>query len=128
LLAAQVGRPAAMAFSDVGAIALMCANLDTTRAWVQDTLGRLAYDDDSHSRLRETLRAFLSTGCSYTAAAEQLRLHRNSIVYRLHKAEEELGRPLREGRLQLELALEACHWLGQTVLASDGEPDSDPSS
>lgn len=127
-LAAQVPGPAAMAFADVGALAMMCSNLEATRAWVADTLGALAIEDEPRARLRETVRAFLASGGSYTAAAEQLRLHRNSVVYRLRRAEEELGRPLREGRLQLELALDVCHWLGRTVLVSDVEARQETSA
>lgn len=123
-LAAGLSGPATVAFGDVGGIALMCAHLDSTRAWVADTLGALAVDDEPRARLRETLRVFLSSG-SYTAAADQLNLHRNSVVYRLHRAEEELGRPLRECRLQLELALDVCHWLGRVVLVPGGDADPD---
>ncbi|MBV8996958.1 MAG: helix-turn-helix domain-containing protein [Pseudonocardiales bacterium] len=46
-------------------------------------------------------------------------LHRNTAQYRAQKAEELRGRPLREGRLDLELALLACHWLGSAVLQHD---------
>jgi len=47
------------------------------------------------------------------------------VVYRLHRAEDELGRPLRECRLQLELALDVCHWLGRVVLVPGGDADPD---
>jgi DNA-binding PucR family transcriptional regulator len=126
-LAARLAGPATVAFADVGGIALMCTNLETTRAWVADTLGALAVDDDSRARLRETVRTFLASGSSYTAAADQLNMHRNSVVYRLHKAEEELGHPLRDGRLQLELALDVCHWLGSIVLVPGGQSAPDAS-
>lgn len=124
-LAARMTGPAAMAFGDVGGVALMCANLDATRTWVADTLGALAVDDESRARLRETMRVFLASGGSYTAAADQLSLHRNSVVYRLHKAEEELGRSSRTNRLQLELALDVCHWLGRVVLVPGGHNAAD---
>lgn len=126
-LAARVEGPAAVAFGDVGGIALMCTNLEATRAWVADTLGALAVDDEARTRLRETVRAFLASGGSYTAAADQLNMHRNSVVYRLHKAEEELGHPLRDARLQLELALDVCHWLGSIVLVPGGRSGPDAS-
>ncbi len=124
-LAARIAGPAAMAFGDVGGVALMCGNLEATRAWVADTLGALAVNDESRARLRETLRVFLASGGRYTAAADQLNLHRNSVVYRLHRAEEELGRSLRKDRLQLELALDVCHWLGTIVLVPGGQADAD---
>lgn len=115
-LAAQPAGPRLVTFTDVGALALMCTDLDKTRAWVEDTLGTLAIDDEPHERLRNTIRAYLAARGSYTAAAGRLNMHKNSVVYRLRRAEQELGRPLREGRLHLELALDACHWLGRTVL------------
>jgi DNA-binding PucR family transcriptional regulator len=56
---------------------------------------------------------FLQTGGSYTATADQLFLHRNTAQYRVQKAAEPRGRPLREARLDVLLA---CHWLGSAVL------------
>ena len=43
-------------------------------------------------------------------------LHKNTVHYRIRKAEEILGRPLQESRLDVELALSACRWLGPAVL------------
>jgi DNA-binding PucR family transcriptional regulator len=83
---------------------------------VADTLGGLAADDPQRARLRETLRVFLAAGGSYTTAAEQLTMHKNSVRYRVGRAEQERGRPLTEGRIDLELALMACRWLGRAVL------------
>lgn len=57
---------------------------------------------------------------AYTATAELLFLHRNTAQYRVRRAEEVRGRPLEDGRLELELALLACHWLGRAVLQPDG--------
>lgn len=108
--------PAVTTFREVGPIALMCADLRATRRWVEDTLGRLGLDDDQHARLRETLRVFLATGGSYQAAAGRLALHRNSVHYRVRRAEEALGRPIDDDRLDIEIALKACHWLGANVL------------
>jgi hypothetical protein len=34
----------------------------------------------------------------------------------MREAEQIRGRPFREGRLDVELALLACHWLGPAVL------------
>ena len=58
----------------------------------------------------------MSTGGSFTATAEQLMLHKNTVHYRIRKAEEIRGRPLQESRLDVELALSACRWLGSAVL------------
>jgi hypothetical protein len=106
-------------FVDVAPVAMMCADIESARKWVRETLGALAIDSERNTRLRETARVFLQTGGSYTSTADQLFLHRNTAQYRVQKAEELRGRPLREGRLDVELALLACHWLGSAVLQHD---------
>lgn len=105
-----------LTFRDVGAMALMAGDMAAARGWVADTLNDLATDDEQHARLRETLRVFLAAGGSYTAAATQLTMHKNSVQYRVRKAEEMLGRPVSENRLDVELALRLCHRLGGAVL------------
>ncbi len=67
-------------------------------------------------RLRRTARVFLSTSGSFTATAEQLMLHKNTVHHRIRKAEEIVGRPPQESRLDVEQALSACRWLGSAVL------------
>ncbi|EHR62277.1 PucR family transcriptional regulator [Saccharomonospora cyanea] len=105
-----------LTFSDVGAVALMSSDLPSARTWVEHVLGPLSVDDPQHERLRETLRVFLSTGGSYTASAALLSMHKNSVQYRVRKAEEMLTVPLGERRLDVELALKLCHRLGGAVL------------
>jgi DNA-binding PucR family transcriptional regulator len=50
-------------------------------------------------------------------------LHKNTVQYRVRKAEEGLGRPVSEHRLHIELALLASQWLGAAVLRPVGEPE-----
>jgi DNA-binding PucR family transcriptional regulator len=97
-------------------VALLSSDLTATREWVFAVLGDLALDDDPHRRLRETLWVFLSARGSYTAAAAELMLHKNTVQYRVRKAEEARGRSLKERRLDVEVALLACRWLGSKVL------------
>jgi DNA-binding PucR family transcriptional regulator len=106
-------------FADVGTIALICADVDAARTWVWSTLADLALDDESHTRLRDTLHVFLVTG-SYTATAERMMLHKNSVQYRIRKAEEALGAPIEDRHADLELALRACQYLGRAVLRPAG--------
>jgi DNA-binding PucR family transcriptional regulator len=116
-LAADPARRARLTeWAKVGAIALMCADREALAAWVHDTLGELANDDEGMGRLRETLSIFLTTGGSFTASAQQLLLHKNTVQYRVRKAEDAIGRPLQARRLDVELALQACQWLGSVVL------------
>jgi len=109
-------------FGEVAPLALMSSSVELLRAWVVETLGSLADDDDHHAMLRDTLRVFLQENGSYKATAERLTLHKNSVQYRVRKAREGLGRPIDENRLHVELALLASHWLGATVLRHVGAP------
>ena len=115
-LAAGPPPPRAVAFSEVAPIAMMLGSADLLRAWVLATLAGLATDDEHHARLRDTLLAFLRSGGSYKTTAERLVLHKNTVQYRIRRAEESLGRPVGENQLDLELALRASHWLGSSVL------------
>jgi hypothetical protein len=108
--------PRATAFAHVAPVALLLPDLDATRGWVWSVLGQLADDDEHDQRLRETLRVFLATGSSYAATAERLNLHRNTVQYRVRKAEEAIRRPIQDHHADLELALRVCHILGSTML------------
>jgi len=115
-LAAGPPLPRAIAFSQVAPVAMMLGSPELLRAWVLSTLAGLATDDEHHARLRDTLLTFLQTGGSYKATAERLVLHKNTVQYRIRKAEESLGRPVGENRPDVELALRASQWLGPAVL------------
>ena len=94
----------------------MFGSSELLRAWVIGTLAGLAADDEQHARLRETLLVFLQAGGSYKATAERLVQHKNTVQYRIRKAQESLGRPVGDDRQDVELALQACHWLRAAVL------------
>lgn len=113
-------------YGEVAPIVMLSANLASTRPWIAETLGALAIDDARHELLRETTRVFFATGSSFTAAAKRLSLHRNTVQYRVRAAEEIRGRPFRESRLDVELALLACRWLGSAVLVPPGRQGRAP--
>jgi DNA-binding PucR family transcriptional regulator len=115
-LAAGSPPPQAVTFSEVAPVAMMLGSPDLLPAWVLATLGDLATDDEPHARLRDTLQVFLQSGGSYKATAEQMVLHKNTVQYRVRKAEESLGRPAAMNRPDVELALQASRWLGPAVL------------
>lgn len=119
LAAGSVGRPVTT-FADVAPLALMSGSVELLRAWVIETLGPLADDDEHNCVLRDTLRVFLQEGGSFKAAAERLTLHKNTVQYRVRKAEASLGRPVGEDRLDVGLALLASQWLGAAVLRQVG--------
>jgi hypothetical protein len=100
----------------LGPVALLALEPGSAAGWVRSVLGELAVDDEAHARMRETLWAYLSSGGSLATAAAELHLHKNTIQYRVRRAEEARGRPLADGRLDVEVALLACRLLGSTVL------------
>jgi DNA-binding PucR family transcriptional regulator len=115
-LAAGPRSPRAVTFAEVAPVAMMLGSQDLLTGWVRSTLADLATDDAHHARLRETLLVFLQTGGSYKATAERLVLHKNTVQYRIRKAEESLGRAVAENRHDVELALQTSRWLGPAVL------------
>jgi hypothetical protein len=114
--------PPVTSFAEVAPLALMSGSLELLRAWVAETLGPLADDDDHNARLRDTLRVFLQENGSYKTTAERLTLHKNTVQYRVRKAEESLHHPIVQDRLRTELALLAAQWLGPAVLRPAGGP------
>ena len=104
----------------LGPLVLLGADPDLLAGWVTDVLGELAIDDEQYGRLRGTLDAYLASGGSLAAAAAELHLHKNSVQYRLRRAEEVRGRPLAADRLDVEVALLACRLLGASVLRPPG--------
>jgi DNA-binding PucR family transcriptional regulator len=102
--------------SGVAVATLLGGNVESAAGWVTDVLGPLAEATENDERLRETLRAFLGSGSSYKAAAEDLHLHTNSVKYRVSRAVERRGRPITNDRLDVEVALLLCHYFGATLL------------
>jgi hypothetical protein len=125
-LAAGSPAPRAVAFREVAPVAMMLGSPDLLRAWVLATLAGLAADDEHHARLRDTLLVFLQTGGSYKATAERMVLHKNTVQYRIRKAEESLGRPVGGNQHDVELALRASYWLGSSVLHQTRERSAAP--
>jgi hypothetical protein len=123
---ARGSPPRVLTYSQVAPVAMMLGSPELLRTWVLAMLAGLAADDEHHARLRQTLLVFLQSGASYKATAEQLVLHKNTVQYRIRKAEQSLGRPVGENRHDVELALRASHWLGSSVLqrcAASAGPD-----
>lgn len=92
-------------FSDVAVVSLLGDDEEAQRRFVARELGALAADDASAERLRATARVFLACGGSAPKAAARLGTHRNTVLYRLRRVEDLLGRSLEERRMELALAL-----------------------
>ncbi|NMI00570.1 PucR family transcriptional regulator [Pseudonocardia acidicola] len=119
--AAPVDDRRVVLFDDIAVAALLTDHTVELRNWVRRVLGDLAADDPAAARLRETVRTFLQAGGSYTEAATQMHLHKNTVHYRVRKAEEIRGRALSDGRLDVEVALLACELLGRWINPPAGQ-------
>jgi DNA-binding PucR family transcriptional regulator len=104
------------AYRDVEAITLLTDDEQRLQQFIAETLGPLAADNAATRRLRETLRIYLQEADNSAATAMRLNTHRNTILHRVARAQEQLGRPLAHRRLTLALALEAAHLLGSRQL------------
>lgn len=98
--------------ADTAVAGLLVDRLPEVNAWAQRILGGLMASDDSSARLRDTLLTFLDAQGSYTDAAARMHVHKNTVHYRIRKAEEILGRSVAHNRLETELALTICAQLG----------------
>lgn len=125
-LASGERTPSAVSFGDHGVaiVSLLAKDIDSTRIWVSEVLGPLAFDGENTAALRETLRVFLMNGENYGKTAEQLTLHRNTVKYRLGKVFEDGCGPSAYERLDVALALQTCHYLGERVLRPATEGSS----
>ncbi len=113
------GRPTprVTSFNQVETVAMMAADIDSARRFVDRVLGRLAGPDDRAAMLRLTLREYLARRGSYVATAEALTMHRNTVQYRVQQASDlassDLHDPARSA--DISAALELCWWLGRAV-------------
>ena len=91
-------------FAAVSLLAALSEDSSRLRRFVSDELGELAADDPNTRELRRTLRVYLETR-NAKATATQLVVARNTVAYRLQRAEQLRGRGLEERLLELWVAL-----------------------
>jgi PucR-like helix-turn-helix protein/diguanylate cyclase with GGDEF domain len=103
----RMGGGALCDYADIRVAALLTADVEHARWFTREILGALAATDDRTRELRETLRIYLAEGRSPRRAAERLHVSRNTVTYRVRRAEELLGGPVGAG-LETWLALEAA--------------------
>lgn len=106
------GRP--VRFDEIAAEDLACRDREAARSFVEARLGCLADSSARADRLRETLLAYFASGHNNRAAAAQLGVHHQTVAQRLASVEADLGAPITELRLDLELALRAERFLEAT--------------
>ena len=120
MLTSAMTLPPAVTYDDLGPVALMTADPDALRRFVFRVLGKLAKNGEREEMLRDTLLVFLGHNRSYSATAQEMTLHRNSVQYRVQRALELCERDLNDADVALDVhtALTAAHWLGRPVLES----------
>jgi DNA-binding PucR family transcriptional regulator len=89
----------------VALMALLSADPLSAARFVETELGVLAAPTDAIARLRETLRVYFDENGSPSRTARRLNVNKNTVVYRVAKAEELLGHDLVDRRPELEAAL-----------------------
>ncbi|WP_329433088.1 helix-turn-helix domain-containing protein [Streptomyces sp. NBC_01280] len=85
-------------------LVLVSAQETLMRRMVAREVGQLCGADKNLALLRETVLAYLTT-LNIETTAERLFVHKNTVRYRIARAEELLGHPLSQRSTQVELAL-----------------------
>ncbi len=111
-------------FDQLGAdrLLLELRSSQALREFVSDVIGPLEdYDLQHRSELVSTVAMFISCNGNHVRTAQELHLHRNSLLYRLDRAQKVLGRELDDSdtRLAVQLALR-----GRRLLAHTGSDES----
>ncbi|MCV7420399.1 helix-turn-helix domain-containing protein [Mycobacterium yunnanensis] len=105
-------------YEDLDLVAMLSTNLRAAREFVARELGDLAVDSESVATMRRTLKCYLDRERSLARSAADLSIARNTVAYRVQRAEQLRGRPASERRLQLHAALALAEELGDAVLTT----------
>jgi DNA-binding PucR family transcriptional regulator len=96
-------------FEDIQMVALLTQKQGQAEAFISHTLGAFA---SAGSVLRDTLLTYINEQCNAARAAQQLYIHRNTLLSRLDAAQRLLPRPLERTTVRVAVALEALKWFG----------------
>lgn len=103
LAATDAIREGIFSFDSLQLAALLTAEPRRAARFALDTLGPLGRPGESS--LRETLSAYLACHGSPATAAAKLGVAKNTVSYRIKRAEELLGRNIRDHQQELSIAL-----------------------
>jgi DNA-binding PucR family transcriptional regulator len=109
-------------YAELDVIAMLSTRLDEARRFVRRELGGLAGSGEPATTLRTTLKCYLDTERSLNATAELLHVARNTVAYRIQRAEQLRGREIEVRRMQLQVALALAEEFGDLVLSEQATP------
>lgn len=105
LLAARPNASGVTFHRDTALAILLAADVDAARVFLRRTLGGLVEQNARTKEIRETVRCYLDESRSLARTAERLMIARNTVTYRVHRAEELAGVSLATQHLLLHAAL-----------------------
>jgi len=108
---ASPARPV-LRYADVELLCLTAQNPELLKRMVLREVGPLCAADKNLALVRETALTFLRNRQITEVTAQQLFVHKNTVRYRLARAEELLGHPLAERAGLVELALSYVELFG----------------
>lgn len=106
-------------YAELALVDTMSGDLDLARGFVAAELGVLAVKGRREEAERRALLAVLDAQGGLAAAAEELGVHRNTVLQRMRRAEERRGRPATDRVAELHAALRLVHVLGPVVLSPE---------
>ncbi len=107
------------AYADIALVDAMSGDLDLARGFVATELGALAVSGRREDEERRALLAVLDAQGGLAAAAEELGVHRNTVLQRVRRAEGRRGLAATERVAELHAALRLVEVLGSVVLTSE---------
>ncbi|MBB1032594.1 hypothetical protein G6027_17290 [Dietzia sp. SLG310A2-38A2] len=109
LLLRSAGRQFAT-FDDIALVHIATQNEQAAHAYVSRVLGQLLSADRD---LLDTVRTYVREGHSVARTAQAVFAHRNTVLSRLKRAEQLLPQRYAANSLDVGVALEIDHWIGQ---------------
>ncbi|MBD3942960.1 helix-turn-helix domain-containing protein [Microbacterium sp. NEAU-LLC] len=111
-------------YEDVDVLCLVGGRTDAADRVVRRTLGDLAGGGPSRRVLRESVQVYLQHGMSVDATAAALVVHRNTVRYRLERAERHLPAPIADHIFPLAFALQYVAWFDVAAPERRHRPES----
>ena len=108
-------------YAEMALVDTMSGDLNLARSFVATELGALAVMGRREEEERQTLLAVLDAQGGLAAAAEELGVHRNTVLQRIRRAEERRGRSATDRVAELHAALRLVQVLGPVVLTSEAD-------